>query len=215
MARTPIYHEEKKALIIQAALTTFAKYGYQATTNKLIAQEAGKLIGQAGKAVSPSLIYHYFPEGKEQLFATCLEQFPPLQSLRQRIVDNLEEPPEVFLRMVATTYNELLLTEGVLPIIRLVIGEGGRQPELVAGLFSILAPNVILPILGYFGKQIKAGHTLATKPDQIALQIFASVFMRRTILATLPDAAKSFLTSDDEEFINTLVQTISRGLFTE
>src|SRR5690348_3160304 len=108
MARTPIYHEEKKAQIVQAALATFARYGYEGTTNKLIAEEAGKLIGSEGKPISPALIYHYFPKGKSELFEACLAQFPPLHQLRDTIVGNLDQPPQVFIRVVARTYNELL-----------------------------------------------------------------------------------------------------------
>ncbi len=215
MARTPIYHEEKKAQIVQAALTTFAKYGYEGTTNKLIAQEAGKLIGPDGKPISPALIYHYFPEGKPQLFTACLQQFPSLQKFRQIIIDNSQQPPEVFLRVVANTYNNLLGTEGVLPIIRIVIGEGPRQPDLLNSLMSILAPEMIGPLLDYFQKQIQHGQTWKLKPDQLAMMLMAPLFMRRTMLSTFPAAAMLFIQSSDEEFIETLVQTILRGSFHE
>jgi AcrR family transcriptional regulator len=49
-----------RQLIIEAASRAFAKNGFDATTNKMIAQSAG---------VAPGLLYHYF-ESKEALFAT-------------------------------------------------------------------------------------------------------------------------------------------------
>ncbi|MEI6046762.1 MAG: TetR/AcrR family transcriptional regulator [Chloroflexota bacterium] len=213
MARTPIFHEEKKAQITQAALTTFSRYGYEGATNKLIAQEVGKLIGQEGKPISPALIYHYFPQGKSQLFAECLSQFPTLQQFSQLLIDNLEQPPELFLRLVARTYNEVLKTEGVLPILRMVLNEAPRQPELVTALQGLIGPKLLLPMLGYFEKQIRAGHVRAIKPDQIGMQLFAPLVMRRILLSIFPGSALPMVTSDDDEFIETIVQIILQGFF--
>ncbi len=214
MARTPIYHEEKKAQIVQAALATFTKHGYEGTTNKLIAKEAAEQMGQS---VSPALIYHYFPEGKVQLFGECIEQFPSLQHFVERVKANLEEPPEVFLRVVAQTYNEVLKTDGFLPIMRLVLSEGARQPELLHTLLSKLGPRLFHYILLYIEKQIQAGHTTTQKPDQIGLQIVGPLFMRRTLLSLVPDVAlfplDRFLISSDEEFIESVVQSVLKNFF--
>lgn len=215
MARTPIYHEEKKAQIIQAAMATFAKYGFEGTTNKLIAEEAGKLIGKDGNKISQALIYHYFPGGKSELFKSCMQQFPPLQHVQETLHSNSNQPPEIFLRVLAQTYNNVLKTEGVLPIIRIVIGEGTRQPELVDFLLGELRSTVLVPLVTYLNREIAAGHTNALKPDQIALQLLAPIFMRRTLLATLPTDRLPFQISGDEEFIDSLVQTVLRGLFHE
>jgi AcrR family transcriptional regulator len=216
MARTPIYHEEKKALIIQAALATFSKYGFEGTTNKLIAEEAGKLIGQEGKPISPALIYHYFPEGKTQLFNACMAQFPPLHQLRETIKANFEQPPEVFIRVFVNTYNELLKAEGVLPIIRIIIGEGGRQPELVNMLLlEWLRPNLLVPIYGYMEKQIQAGRIKSVTFDQVGLQLIAPIFMRRVMLATFPRDAFPFEIGSDKDFLEKLIQTFLKGFFEE
>jgi AcrR family transcriptional regulator len=48
-----------RQLIMDAATELFAKHGFHATTNKMIARAAG---------VAPGLLYHYF-ESKEDLFA--------------------------------------------------------------------------------------------------------------------------------------------------
>lgn len=215
MARTPIFHEEKKALIIKAALAAFSTHGYQGTTNKLIAQEAGKLMGQEGKPISPALIYHYFPQGKGELFAACLQQFPPIQRFGKAIKENMEQPPEVFLRVLATTYDEVLSTEGVLPIIRLILSEGPLQPELPKALLGILGPNLLIPMITYFDRYIRAGKTRATRPDQISMQLLAPIFMRRAMVTIFPPDQLPIELSEDAEFLDTLVQTLLRGLFIE
>ncbi len=212
MARTPVNHEEKKALIIQAALKTFTKHGYEGTTNKLIAEEAGKLMGQDGKPISPALIYHYFPQGKSQLFTSCLAQFPPLQRFKDTIMSNQNQPPEVFLPVVARTYNEILRTDDVLPIIRIMVGEGGRQPELVGHLLNMIGPNLLQPLVGYFQKQIQDGHNPDLKLDQIGLQLLGPILVRRVFLATFPPAMMPFVPSTDEEFLESVVRTVLHGL---
>jgi AcrR family transcriptional regulator len=215
MARTPIYHEEKKAIILKAALVTFSTYGYQGTTNKLIAQEAGKLMGQEGKPVSPALIYHYFPQGKGELFAACMQQFPPIQQFGKAIMENTEQPPAIFLRVVAKAYDQVLSTEGVLPIIRLILSEGALQPELPKALLGILAPNLMVPMLTYFEKYIKAGKTRIKKPDQIVMQLLAPIFMRRAMVSIFPAEQLPMKLSGDEEFLDNLAQTLVRGIFVE
>ncbi len=214
MARTPIYHEEKKAQIVQAALTTFSKYGYEGTTNKLLAQEAGKLMGVDGKPISPALIYHYFPEGKAELFAACLDEFPPIQRFAETIQANLEQPPEVFLRIVVHNYNSAFSTEGVLPIIRLILSEGQRHPELAGILLARIRP-VLLPLASYFEKQRAALQLPHFNSDQVIFSMIGPIFMRRVMLTTIPKEDIPIPISSDEEFLERLAQTILKGLFSE
>jgi AcrR family transcriptional regulator len=211
MARPATNHQEKKVQILEAALKTFARHGYEGTTNKLIAEEAGKLIGENGKAVSPTLIYHYFPEGKAQLFMECLKQFPPLHKFAEALSNSMELPPEDFLRTVAKTYNELMTTEGVMPIFRLMVSEGPRNPELPRILASQLAPTFLLPLIGYFMQQSQLGRLRAMQPDQIVLQVFAPLLMRRLMLSTIPDGFRPITIGSDQEFIDSLVETLLHG----
>jgi AcrR family transcriptional regulator len=218
LARTPVNFEEKREQIVQAALITFSKYGYEGTTNKLIAQEAGKLMGQDGKPISPGLIYHYFPEGKAQLFYAVLEQLPSLQKFKEVLAENLDKPPEIFLKIIARTYNEILMYENVLSILRLVITEGGRHPEILKTVLSLFVPDLFRPMLGYVVGQIHNGATRVQKPDQIAVQLFAPIVMRRVLLSSLnkenaPFVMENLLVSNDEEFIDTLVNSILAGTF--
>jgi len=53
-----------RQLIIEAATRAFARHGFDATTNKMIAKGAG---------VAPGLLYHYF-ESKEALFAAVYSE---------------------------------------------------------------------------------------------------------------------------------------------
>jgi hypothetical protein len=96
---------------------------------------------------------------------------------------------------------------------RIVLSEAPRQPELITALQGQIVPKLLQPMLGYFEKQIRAGHIRATKPDQIGMQLFAPIVMRRVLLSVLPADIMPMVTSDDEEFIETIVQTILQGFF--
>jgi len=68
---TTISHQETRGCLVEAALTCFAKYGYDATSIRLIATAAGK---------NSSLISYYF-KGKEglyrEVFQHLLDRFFP------------------------------------------------------------------------------------------------------------------------------------------
>ncbi len=212
MARKPIYHEEKKAQIVQAALTTFSKHGYDGTTNKLIAQETGRLSEMEGKPISPALIYHYFPQGKTELFAACLDQFPPFQQFADSIQASLGEPPEAFLRIVVRNYDTIFSNEGVLPIVRLIVSEGPRHPELIGILLGRITP-ILVPLASYFEKLKQIGVISNLKTDQIVLPLLGPIFVRRVIMASIGRESFPIPISTDEDFLESLVQTLLRGVF--
>jgi AcrR family transcriptional regulator len=65
---------DRRQLIIRAATTCFAKYGYTTTTNKMVAEVAG---------VAPGLIYYYF-ESKQTLFAAVYSEITRYRYERSR-----------------------------------------------------------------------------------------------------------------------------------
>ena len=209
MARPATNHEAKKAQIIEVALKVFARYGYTGTTFKLIAQEA-KNIG--GESISPPLIYHYFPEGKSQLFIECLWQLPPIQKFERVLKDNRHEPPENFVRIVANTYNEFLKTPEVLPIMRLSVMEGQNQGQLIQTIVGQVVPHLMIPFLHYFDEQVATGAIRPMKFDQLLMQIIGPLLVRRIAVLALPLDALPIKLSTDEEFIDSLVQTVVGGI---
>lgn len=81
--------EKSRALLLDAAKKLFAKQGFDGTTVRDIAQEAG---------VNLSLVSYYF-EGKEGLYRSCLEQFGKARlAMVQRLLAPVDSVSELRLR---------------------------------------------------------------------------------------------------------------------
>lgn len=209
MARPATNHEAKKAQIIEVALKVFARYGFTGTTFKLIAQEAKN---SGGESISPPLIYHYFPEGKSQLFVECLWQLPPIQNFEKILKESKHEPPAEFVRILAHTYNEFLNIPEVLPIMRLSVIEGQNQGQLVQSVVGQVVPHLMIPFLQYFDEQVALGAIRPMKFDQLLMQLIGPLLVRRIAVAALPQDALPVKLSTDEEFIDSLVHTVVTGI---
>jgi len=82
--------EKSKALLLAAAKKLFAREGFQGTTVRDIAQEAG---------VNLSLVSYYF-QGKEGLYRACLEQFGQARlEAVERMIQPVESTAELRLRL--------------------------------------------------------------------------------------------------------------------
>ncbi len=170
MVRPSSNHNLKKAEIVAAALKSFAVYGFEGTTNKTIAKEGG--------FKSPALIYHYFPDGKTELFRACLDQFQPLQTFSQLLKTGQDELPEVHLKRLARAYLELLEDETTARIIRIVITEMPRNAELAEMLPRHMLPVMVLPMINYLGQLAASGLIEMKQPLTTVLQFFGPLFLR-------------------------------------
>lgn len=208
MPRPRTNHDEKRAIIVDAATRTFARYGYEGTTNKLIAQAIQE---SGGASFTPALIYHYFPEGKLQLFTMVMQQYRPLQTLGQQIQDNLHEPPEVFLRTIAHAYTTAFRTPHAAQLIQIVFTEGARQPEVSAQFIGRVGPLILVPLMTYLAKESMLGRLRPIHPLSFAFEFFGPMLARIFILQTFGPVVPVLLPSDDE-FIECHVRTILNGL---
>ena len=209
MARPATNHEAKKAQIAQTALKVFARHGFAGTSYRLIAQESKEL---GGESVSPSLIYHYFPEGKEQLFVESVQQLPSFQRFEQALKANNHEPPEVFLRIVTKTYYEFLKTPELLPTLRLILVESVNHEELLHTILIKFVPTLLVPMLEYFERQVAVGKVRPMKFDQLIMQMIGPIVVRRLVTGVFPVQDLPIELSSDEEYIESLVQTLLKGI---
>jgi len=113
-----IAQEEKRRLILDAAVRTFARTGYHATRVGDIAEEAGVAYG---------LVYHYF-SSKEDLLETIFRETwsETLEALRH--VEESGQPAAEQLRQVTAIF---LRTWRRQPdLVRVLIREVARSPEV-------------------------------------------------------------------------------------
>ena len=114
--------EDRPQEITAAAFAAFAEKGYAATRVEEVARRAG---------VSKGLLYLYF-KTKEELFKAVVRSFviPRIDALTASI-DASEQSVEDFLRGPFLEFAKKLPGSPVAVVIRLMIAEGPKHPDLV------------------------------------------------------------------------------------
>ena len=120
--------EEKRRLILDAAVRVFARKGFHASRVGDIAREAG---------VAHGLLYHYF-ESKDKLLETVFHENWSVLVERIRAVEETDEPATDQLRHVAAI---LLRTWRHEPdVVRVVVREIARSPEVQERIGELVEP---------------------------------------------------------------------------
>lgn len=130
---------ELREAFLQAALRSFLDLGYAATSIEAIAREAG---------VAKITIYRQF-SGKQELFREVAQRALARanRQMQRLMVSESADTREALLALVERMYLGLDDPE-TRAVLRLVVGEAERFPELAAALYSessyVLAPAVEL-----------------------------------------------------------------------
>ena len=115
----------KQEQILQGAMQVFLSHGYAGTSMDRVASASN---------VSKQTIYSYFQD-KEGLFTALIERIT-IHRLQQELgSDELQGEPEILLRQLAIAFLDKVGDEEYLNLLRVVIGESVRFPEL-AKLYS-------------------------------------------------------------------------------
>lgn len=119
--------EAKRQEILQIAGKMFLSHGYGAVTMAAVAAELGG---------SKGTLYGYFPN-KEELFAAFIQQageeaYAPLEDHARPSTN-----PSQALKAFGISYLKLLLHPDIIAIVRLVVSEAVRAPELAEIFFRI------------------------------------------------------------------------------
>lgn len=136
--------EDRPAEITEAAMEAFAVDGFAATRVDDVARRAG---------VSKGLLYLYF-KTKEELFKAVIKSFiaPKVDALLDS-VDTSEASAEEFLRGPFLEFAKELPKSRARVLVRLLIAEGPKHPDLVAYYWE----NVVAHGIAALGKIIDRG----------------------------------------------------------
>ncbi|MGO8814706.1 MAG: TetR/AcrR family transcriptional regulator [Terriglobia bacterium] len=116
--------------ILEAAFKVFAAHGYEAARIDDVALQAG---------IAKGTIYLYFRD-KERLFQAVVRNLIPKRF--DALVKTLPEPPADLLRMLLSQlYMNVVGNEKVQSIVRMLVAEGGRFPQLA----EIYHQEIIVP----------------------------------------------------------------------
>jgi len=151
---------------LAAALESFLDKGYAATSIEAIAREAG---------VAKITIYRQF-DNKEALFREVVHR--AVSSARETMQATLVQPDagerQVLLDLVDRMY--LGATEPkTLALLRLVIAEAVRFPELAKSLYAENS-YVLAPVVEYLAEAHKAGKLYVPSPELAAVQLSTLAF---------------------------------------
>lgn len=150
---------DKRQQILDAALRTFARYGFHKATIKRIAEEAG--------LKSPALIYWYFAN-KDELFHAVLMQLSPLLQQVTSPATLMGRPPQEVLTLVAQSYLSTFNDPDTLYLFRIFISEAARRPEVGEHFAQTGVMTVLNFLVMYFQHQVELGRLRPHDPQTSA-----------------------------------------------
>ncbi len=165
--------EDRPQEITAAAFAAFAENGYAATRVEEVAKRAG---------VSKGLLYLYF-KTKEELFKAVVK------SVVVRRIDKLiatlqetELSSEDFIRGPLLTFMKTIPGSPVAIVIRLLISEGPRHPDLVDYYYENVVAKGLATIQGFMTRGVESGEfkksAVTEQPHLVIAPVLVSVIWK-------------------------------------
>ncbi|MEL6355140.1 MAG: TetR/AcrR family transcriptional regulator, partial [Cyanobacteria bacterium J06627_28] len=162
----------KAEAILLGALEMFTVQGYAAASMSQIAATAG---------VSKPTLYSYFKD-KEGLFTALIEQIlararHPLDSLTIGH-DPHASPKDVFRQIARTVVTEFASNQRLLLLMRLIIGESGRFPELA----KTFVREIEKPMFDQISAYLKFHPSVQVKDPMVTARIFVGALVHYLLI---------------------------------
>jgi AcrR family transcriptional regulator len=200
MARRPASPgEDRRQQILEAALKVFAEKGFKGATNEAITKEAG---------VSPGLIYWYFKNKEDLLFALLEERVGPA-GVPIPLEHLTAFPPDHVLPMLAHYGLSRLDNQDTINVFKIFAGEAVRS-EHIRTLANNNINRLLKVLSDYLAAQMEQGRLRRDDPMLCAQTFIVSLFaaiMRRQFLGD-----PAMLNYSKEQIVDTVVGIFLRGL---
>jgi TetR/AcrR family transcriptional repressor of mexJK operon len=174
--------EARRAAIVAVARSAFLEHGYAATSMSTIATQMGG---------SKGTLWAYFPS-KEDLFTAVLDDVTA--SFRQNLDDALRPGRDCHTTLLDFSQRFLakMLNPDTIRLQRLIVGEGGRFPE-IGRIFYARGPQFVLERLSdYIRGRMEAGDLRNDDPMQAAMNLIQLTQMQHNLrlwgIVGIPDA---------------------------
>lgn len=176
--------EERPQEITEAAFAVFAEKGYSATRVQEVAKRAG---------VSKGLMYLYF-KTKEELFKAVIKSvvIRRVDALVD-VIENTDMPTEEFLRGPMAEFMKRIPGSPVAVVIRLLLSEGPRHPDLVDYYWENVVSKGLGAISSFVERGVERGEFRRSAVGELP-QLFLAPMMLSTVWNML--FAKRRLDSD-------------------
>lgn len=197
---------DRRKEILDAALELFARKGYSAATNAEIARAAG---------VTAAALYYYFPSKLDLFKAAVFEQGARIGPILQAAIDQLLElPPDLVLPMLFRQVFSVMREERPQRIIRIIITEAPRNPELRKVWQDDVVGTIAPFLLTYLNHQKELGRIQPVDPRVVVtillgpliFLILARDMMQVDVLQGLTD--ESFI----EQYPGLVLHGVSRPI---
>lgn len=190
---------DRRRSILEAALTVFAREGFDRASIKKIAAEAG--------IASPALIYHYF-DNKRALFGAALRNAIPLFERAEH--EPPDDAPAQVLTDLAQLYLDALRRPEMSAMVRLVLGEGARDPEAVVELFGGAPQQFIAYLRRYLERQVALGALRPHDSGSLARSFVGSLMFHVLTTRIVPLLSED--APDDDSYARVVVATLLHGV---
>jgi len=158
--RTP---EERREEIIRAAITLFARQGFERTTTKEIAAAAG---------ISEGTIYKYFTSKQEILFAFI--EPVAFKTVPEFFAEHRDHDDEQL--VCAFIRNRFSIFENNRDLVRVIFGEAMFNPSLAGELHRMIAPAKGA-LVEYINRREQEGIFREVDPEVAARALMGSILM--------------------------------------
>lgn len=160
--------EDRPQEITEAAFLAFAEKGYAATRVEEVARRAG---------VSKGLLYLYF-KTKEELFKAVIKSVVIRRvDALVTTLENTELSSEEFLRGPLLEFMKSVPGSPVSVVIRLLISEGHRHPDLVDYYWENVVSKGLAAISRFIERGVQRGEFRATAVPELPQLLLAPVML--------------------------------------
>jgi len=160
--------EDRPQEITDAAFAAFAENGYAATRIEEVAKRAG---------VSKGLMYLYF-KTKEELFKAVIRNvvMRRIDTLIE-VLESTEMQSEDFMRGPMAEFMKLVPGSPIAVVIRLLLSEGPRHPDLVDYYWENVVSRALAAITGFVERGVERGEFRKTEVSELPQLIVAPVML--------------------------------------
>lgn len=186
--------EERPAQITEAAFDVFARKGYAAARVSEVARRAG---------VSKGLMYLYF-KTKEELFKAVIKSVVVRRV--DALLENLEtttSSSEAFLRGPFAEFMKQIPGSPVAVVIRLLLSEGQRHPDLVDYYWQHVVSKGLGAIRRFVARGVSRGEFRSTAVEELP-----QLFLAPTIVATIWNMLFTKRPIDADRLIDTQIDLL-------
>lgn len=179
---------DTRGAILAAARRSFAERGYDGTTVRGIARDAG---------VDPALVHHYF-EGKEQVFVAAMSlPFDPAETLPALAAQGMDGLGERFVRFFLSVWREAATREPFLGLLRSAM-TNEQAASMLREFVRTAMVSRVTAVLGVEDAELRA---------EVAASHLVGLALLRYVVRVEPLAS-----ADEDDVVAMVAPTVQRYL---